>query len=157
LDFTWTTEQVAFKEQVLQFAKESLDNPVTERDGASIFSRESWQKCADFGILKLAVPAEFGGKSDGIDILIGTLAMEALGYGCRDNGLTFGLNAQMWTVQLPLDRFVTPAQKSKYLPRLASGEWIGCHALTDPNAGSDVFNLEMIAEKVTGGYLLNGN
>jgi len=157
LEFTWTTEQTAYKKQVLQFAKESLGTPVTERDGASEFSRENWQKCANFGILGLAAPAAFGGKTEEIDILTGTLAMEALGYGCKDNGLTFGLNAQMWTVQLPIARFGTPDQKSRFLPRLISGEWIGCHALTEPNAGSDVFNLETVAEKVAGGYLLNGN
>ncbi|MGB3149314.1 MAG: acyl-CoA dehydrogenase family protein, partial [Maribacter sp.] len=68
----------------------------------------------------------------------------------------FSLNAQMWTVQLPIVEFGTDAQKEKFLKKLTSGEWIGCHALTEPNAGSDVFSMETTAEKVNGGYLLNG-
>jgi len=84
------------------------------------------------------------------------LAMEGFGYGCKDNGLAFGLNAQMWTVQIPILYFGDSAQKEKYLIPMGKGEMIGAHALTEPNAGSDVYSMEMTAEKVDGGYLLNG-
>jgi len=62
----------------------------------------------------------------------------------------------MWTVQMPLFHFGNEAQRQKYLPALASGQMIGCHALTEPEAGSDVFSLQMTAEKTEGGYILNG-
>jgi hypothetical protein len=100
------------------------------------------------------VPAEDGGA--GIDLLTAMLAMEGLGYGCRDNGLTFGLNAQLWTVQLPIARFGTAAQKQRFLPGLCSGALIGAHAITEAAAGSDAFSLETRAEKRDGGYVLNG-
>ena len=88
--------------------------------------------------------------------LAGILAMEGFGYGCRDNGLAFGLNAQIWTVQLPVVHFGTEDQKAKFLPKFCAGEWIGAHALTEPDTGSDVFSMTMQAEKVDGGYVLNG-
>ncbi|NIW75705.1 MAG: acyl-CoA dehydrogenase, partial [Gemmatimonadetes bacterium] len=58
------------------------------------FSREAWNKCADFGIQGLPFPEEYGGQ--GADYLTTMLAMEALGYGCRDNGLIFSMNAHLW-------------------------------------------------------------
>jgi alkylation response protein AidB-like acyl-CoA dehydrogenase len=119
-----------------------------------VFSRENWQACADFGILGLSVPAEYGGAQH--DLLTAMLAMEGLGRGCRDNGLTFGLNAQLWTVQLPIVRFGSEAQKRRFLPGLCSGSVIGAHAITEPDAGSDVFSLRTRAEPCEGGYVLNG-
>ena len=157
LDFSWTKEQLDYKSKVIAFAKEHLNTAIVDRDQNCIFSRDDWQKCADFGILGLATPLAYGGAKENVDILSATMAMEGLGYGSRDNGLAFGLNAQMWSVQLPISQFGTESQKKKYLPALSSGELIGCHALTEINAGSDVFNMETTAKKVDGGYVLNGS
>ena len=157
MDFSWTKEQSDYKSRVISFAKEHLNESVAERDATLQFSREAWQKCADFGIQGLASPLAYGGYKKEIDSLTATLAMEGLGYGCIDNGLPFSLNAQMWTVQLPIAEFGTEAQKNKYLKKFTSGEWIGCHALTENNAGSDVFAMKTSAEKVEGGYIINGS
>jgi len=157
LDLSWTKEQLDFKERVIEFAKEHLNDSIAKRDKECSFSRADWQKCADFGIQGLAAPLAYGGKKKEIDILSATLAMEGLGYGCKDNGLPFSLNAQMWTVQLPIAQFGNESQKNKFLTKFTSGEWIGCHGLTETNAGSDVFNMETTAEKVDGGYILNGS
>ena len=157
MDLSWTKEQIDYKKKVIDFAENNLNNSLSERDKDCIFSREDWEKCANFGIQGLASPLEYGGQNDEVDILTATLAMEGLGYGCRDNGLPFSLNAQMWTVQLPIAQFGSEFQKNKYLKPLSSGKWIGCHGLTETNAGSDVFNMETIAEKVDGGYILNGS
>lgn len=157
MDLSWTEEQINYKKEVIDFAEKNLNNSISERDKDLIFSREDWQKCADFGIQGLASPHRYGGRDEEVDILSATLAMEGLGYGCRDNGLPFSLNAQMWTVQLPIAQFGTEFQKEKYLKPLSSGKWIGSHALTETNAGSDVFNMETTAEKVDGGYVLNGS
>lgn len=157
MDFTWTKKQIEYKDSVIAFAKEHLNNSLLERDANCTFSREDWQKCADFGLQGLAVPLAYGGYEKEVDILNATLAMEGLGYGCHDNGLPFGLNAQMWTVQLPIAKFGTENQKQKYLKKFTSGAWIGCHALTEANAGSDVFSMQTTAEKVDGGYIINGS
>jgi alkylation response protein AidB-like acyl-CoA dehydrogenase len=82
--------------------------------------------------------------------------MEALGYGCRDNGLVFSINAQMWACEMPIARYGTPEQKREWLPRLVSGEAIGAHAITEPDSGSDVFSLKARAERIAEGYRLNG-
>lgn len=157
MDLSWSEAQIDYKKKVIEFAEQNLNTSIRERDHALEFSREDWNKCAEFGIQALASPKKYGGNEEDIDILTATLAMEGLGYGCRDNGLPFSLNAQMWTVQLPIAQFGNAFQKEKYLTPLASGEWIGSHGLTEANAGSDVFNMETTATKVEGGYLLNGS
>ena len=156
MDFAWTKEQLEYKDKVIEFAKSNLDYPVLENDRDCVFSREAWEKCAEFGLLGLSVPRKYGGQFDEVQFLTATLAMESLGYACRDNGLPFGLNAQMWTVQYPIVQFGTEQQKEKFLPNMIGGKWIGCHALTEPEAGSDVYNMQTRAEKVEGGYILNG-
>lgn len=156
MDFSWNEKQTEFRQRVVEFAQQELNEGIVEREEKSIFSRDLWKSCADFGIQGLANTKEFGGRDDEIDILTSILAMEGFGYGCNDNGLAFALNAQMWTVQLPIGQFGTYEQKQKYLPQLASGKWIAAHAITEPETGSDVFNLKMTAEKTDGGYILNG-
>jgi alkylation response protein AidB-like acyl-CoA dehydrogenase len=84
------------------------------------------------------------------------LVMEGLGEGCPDNGLAFALNAQLWTVQRPIVRFGSDAQKQRYLPGLCNGTLLGAHALTEPDAGSDAFSLTMRAERRGDAYVLNG-
>jgi len=156
LNFSWTKKQLNYKNRVIEFVKEHLNTSFTDQDKACVFSQKDWQKCAEFGIQGMAIPPAYGGNKEELDLITVTLAMEGLGYAYRDNGLPFALSAQMWTVQLPIAQFANEAQKQKYLPALASGKLIGCHALTEPNAGSDVFNMQTTATKAEGGYLLNG-
>ena len=154
MDFALSAEQLELSRVVFDFAREQLNDDLAARDGNGSFSRELWQKCAQFGLLGLPIPVEYGGQ--GRDLLTTIVAMEALGRGCRDNGLIFSLNAQMWACQMPLLRYGTEAQKRQWLPKLVSGEAIGAHAVTEPGAGSDVFSLTSRAEPINGGYRLNG-
>lgn len=154
MDFSWTEEQIEFKKAVMKFAANELNAEMIERDTAGSFSRENWRKCARFGILGLPVPEAYGGA--GADIMTTMLTMEGLGYGCRDNGLIFALNAQMWAVQHPILAFGTPAQRDKYLPGLINGDIIGAHGMTEPDSGSDAYSLRTRADRVEGGYVLNG-
>jgi alkylation response protein AidB-like acyl-CoA dehydrogenase len=156
MDFAWTDEQLAFKEKAIRFAQAELDHDVIALEREACFPRSSWQKCADFGIQGLGIPEEYGGQGQ-VGFLTAMLVMEGLGYGCRDNGLTFALNAQMWTVQRPILQFGSERQKQRYLPALCRGEWIGAHAISEPEAGSDVFSMTTHAEKqANGDYVLNG-
>jgi hypothetical protein len=154
MDFSWTEEQLEFKNAAIKFAKNELNADLIERDRESAFLRESWQKCADFGVLGLAVPEAYGGSD--ADILTTMLVMEGLGYGSKDNGLLFALNAQMWSVQHPILAFGTEEQKQKYLPDLCRGKIIGAHGMSEPDSGSDAYSLRTRAAKVDGGYILNG-
>lgn len=155
MDFSWTSEQISFKDAIVEFAQGTLNRDLSDRDRRGQFSRENWEKCAEMGVLGLALPEEYGGTNQ--DVLTTMLVMEGLGYGCRDNGLVFALNAQMWSVQHPILKFGTAEQKQKYLPALCRGELIAAHGMTEPDSGSDAFSLRTRAEKRDGTYVLNGS
>src|SRR5262245_49488331 len=109
MDFDWTEEQRQFRKSVVEFARANLNGDVAEREKAGTFSRDLWKKCAEFGIQGLPLPAEYGGtQSDAVTTM---LAMEALGYACRDHGLLFSVNAHMWSVEMPILTFGTDEQK----------------------------------------------
>ena len=154
MDFTWTDEQVARRERIIQFAQAELNRDLAGRDHAQAFAAVEWKKCAAEGLLALTVPPEYGGG--GRDILTAVLLLEALGYGCRDNGLCLAINAQVWTIQEPLLTFGTEEQKRTYLPALCSGERLAADALTEEGAGSDALSLATTARRTAGGYVLNG-
>jgi alkylation response protein AidB-like acyl-CoA dehydrogenase len=154
MDLSWTKEQLEFKRMIIEFAQQELNDNLLERDKSSGFSHENWLKCAQIGIQGLAVPEEYGGA--GVDLLTATLVMEGLGYGCRDGGLTFALNSQMWSLQPTILDFGSDIQKQKYLPGLCRGELIGAYGMTEPDSGSDAFSLRTTATKKDGGYVLNG-
>ncbi|MEN0047845.1 MAG: acyl-CoA dehydrogenase family protein [Bacteroidota bacterium] len=156
MDFSIPEEYLNYQQKVTDFAHNNLNDNIIERDHEGSFARDLWQKCADFGIQGLATPAAYGGALEEVNLFRAVLAMQGLGYGCKDNGLAFGLNAQMWNVQIIIALFGTEEQKQKYLPKLTDGTWIGAHALTEEASGSDTFNMQMTAEKVDGGYVLNG-
>jgi alkylation response protein AidB-like acyl-CoA dehydrogenase len=154
VDFSLTPEQRELTEATISFARRELNQDLAKREDAGEFPRDAWRACARFGILGLPIPAEFGGA--GGDVLTAVLVMEALGYGCQDNGLLFSLNAQLWSIELPLLIFGTPAQRQAYLPGLVSGDIIAGHAMTEPDAGSDALHLRTRAERHGDGYVLNG-
>lgn len=155
MDFSWSDEQLEYKRAVIDFAKKELRDGLMERDQKAEFSRENWNKCAQFGIQGLPFPEAYGGADT--DILTTMLTMEGLGYGSADNGLIFAINAQMWSVQMPILKFGTEAQKQKYLPPMIRGEMIGAHGMSEPDSGSDAYSMRTRAEKVEGGYVLNGS
>jgi alkylation response protein AidB-like acyl-CoA dehydrogenase len=156
MDFSWPQEYLDYKARVTAFATADLSGESHENDATQTFPRHLWEACAAFGIQGLSLPKAYGGALEEVDFMRAILAMEALGYGCTDNGLAFALNAQMWTVQTPILHFGTEEQKQKYLPAMAAGKLIGAHALTEPEAGSDVMSMQLAAVKTEGGYRLTG-
>lgn len=154
MDFEFSEEQLEFKKSAIRFAQKALNDGVMDRDRDAVFSRELWKKCADFGIQASAFPEQYGGLNT--DIYSTMLLMEGLGYGCKDSGLIFAINGQMWTVQMPILRFGSDAQKEKYLPGLCSGELIGANGVTEPDSGSDAFSLRTSAKRDGDFYILNG-
>ena len=154
MEFSWSEEQQAFRKEVVKFAQQELNDDMITRDHNEEFWFEGWKKAAQFGIHGLCIPTEWGGG--GADILTTAMALEALGYGCRDNGLIFSINAHMWSAEIPLLQFGTEEQKKKYLPKLVSGEHIGVHAMTEPMSGSDTFSMKSRVVKDGNKYILNG-
>lgn len=155
MDFSWTQEQTEFRQTITKFAQKELNNDLIEHDKEGTFNQEGWEKCGEFGIHGLPIPQEYGGI--GADPLTTVYALESLGYGCKDNGLVFSINAHMWTCEIPIFTFGTEEQKRKYLPKLCKGKIIGGNAMTEPNSGSDAYSLRTIAEKKGDRYLLNGS
>ena len=154
MDFSWTAEQLALRADIVESAQAELNGGLVEGDISAEFDRSKWNRVAELGILGSIIPEEFGGR--GWDVMTTVLALEGLGYGCRDNGLTLAVNGQIWTVQQPILRFGTEEQKSRFLPGLCSGELLGAHALTEPDSGSDSYALATTALPTGSGYVLNG-
>ncbi len=154
MDLSFTDEQAALKSEIVKFARKELNAGLAEREAAHRFDRDGWRKCAEMGIHGLPFPRPYGGAE--ADIVTTMMAMEGLGYGCRDNGLIFAINAQMWAVQTPLWQFGTEAQKKKFLPKLCSGQWIGAHGMSEPGSGSDSSALATTAVRRGDRWVLNG-
>jgi hypothetical protein len=154
MDFSWSEEQEHFRDTVRRFAAAELNEGYLEREKAGEFNRSGWKRCAEIGIHGLPIPKEYGGA--GQDALTTMGVLEALGYGCKDNGLIFSINAHMWTLEIPLLNFGTEEQKKIWLSRLCSGDVVGANAMSEPGAGSDAYSLTTRAEKRGDRYVLNG-
>jgi alkylation response protein AidB-like acyl-CoA dehydrogenase len=154
MDFAWNSQQIQFKKKVIQFAQQSLSSDLIKQDKEQEFNHEAWQKCCEFGVHGWPIPARYGGQE--LDILTTAYALEGLGYGCKDNGLLFAMNAHIWAGEMPLLTFGSEEQKEKYLPLLCREGWIASHAATEPQAGSDIYSLKTTAQKDGERYILNG-
>ncbi len=155
MDFAWSEEQTALRQEVIRFAQNELNTTLIERDAEGVFNAEGWRQCARFGIQGLLIPEEYGGG--GADILTTIATLEGLGYGCKDNGLLFSINAHMWTCALPILTFGSEEQKRRFLPGLCQGDYIGGNSMSEPNSGSDAYSLRTTAEKRGDTYYLNGS
>lgn len=156
MDFSWTPEQSALRERIVEFAERKLNDENLERDREGVFATSAWKHCADFGIQSMSIPAAYNSSGVDTDIMSALVAMEAIGYGSRDNGLGMALAAQMWTVQRPIAEFGTEELKNRYLPAMCAGDLVGAHAVTELEAGSDHLAMQTLAEPVDGGYVING-
>jgi len=155
VDFALTEDEERRRQALIEFARRELDDDVVGRDARQEFPREAWRRCAAFGVQGLPVPEEYGGTGAGP--LTIALAMEALGYGCEDNGLLFAVNTQMWACEIPIVRFGTEAQKRRYLPGLCDGSLVAGHAMTEPGSGSDAFSLTTTAVRDGDDFVLDGS
>jgi butyryl-CoA dehydrogenase len=154
MDFTFSREQVMFKKEVIRFAKKEIVPRVQEHDLKGEFDFASFRKMGDFGILGLHFPEELGGG--GADVVTTVLAGEALGEAGVDGGLTLAYGAHSFLCADTIFRHGTDAQRKHYIPKLASGEWIGCMGLSEPDAGSDVASMSTTATRQGDSYVLNG-
>ena len=155
MDFQFTDEQHMFREQVIRFAKKEIVPRVQEHDLKGEFDRQSFGKLGEFGILGLHFPESLGGSD--ADVVTTVLAGEALGEAGVDGGLTLAYGAHTFLCADTIYAHGTDRQRTAYIPKLASGEWVGCMGLTEPDAGSDVASMTTRAEKKGDRYILNGN
>ena len=155
MDFAWSAEQKELLDAIERFAVKQLPVDIRENDHEDRFNHDAWKKCGQFGLQGLPVPTKFGGLD--ADALTTVGALERFGYACRDNGLTFSINAHLWTVVMPLITGGTEEQKEKYLPGLSNGSVIGANAMSEPGSGSDAFDMSTTARKDGSKYILNGS
>ena len=147
-----TEEERMVRDSARTFAQERLlprvtDDYLQERTDPSIF-----KEYGELGLLGMTLPAEYGGAGASY-VAYGLVAREIERV---DSGYRSMMSVQSSLVMHPIHAFGTEAQRRRYLPRLASGEWIGCFGLTEPGAGSDPASLATRAEKTSGGYRLTG-
>ncbi len=125
-----------------------------EQDKNNFFDRSLWNHFSKHGLHGLVVDEGFGGK--GFSALKTCVAYEALAYGCENNGMIFSSIAHLIACVSPLSFYGNEEQKSKYLKKMASGQWISANAITEYNAGSDVYNMSSVAVKKGNSYIISG-
>ncbi len=149
-----TPEQQTLREEIVRFAQRELNEGLIARDREQLFSRDLWKKCGEMGLQGMPVPEAYGGS--GADGLTTAIAMEALGYGCRDSGLVFSLCAHLLSCVVPLWKHGNEEQRRRWLPGLCDGSLVGVHAMTEPESGSDAFTMHTKATPDGDGWRLNG-
>jgi glutaryl-CoA dehydrogenase len=135
-----------------QFAKDKLAPRVLEAFRHERTDPAIFREMGEVGLLGATIPEQYGGS--GLNyVCYGLIAREIERV---DSGYRSMMSVQSSLVMVPINEFGTEAQKQNYLPKLASGEWIGCFGLTEPDHGSDPGNMVTRARKVEGGYRLSG-
>jgi alkylation response protein AidB-like acyl-CoA dehydrogenase len=152
IDFELSAEQRAIRETAERFAREAVDPIVEETDEAQRFPLGVFRQAGELGFLGILVPEEYGGA--GLGYLEYVLVVRALSEVDPSIGLSVAAHNSLCTNHIYT--FGTEEQKQKWLPRLASGTAIGAWSLTEPGAGSDAAGTRTRAEKVDGGWILNG-
>mgnify|MGYP005989666795 CR=1 FL=1 len=155
MDFTLSDEQQQLHESLVAFARDVVEPEAGARDREGRFDRAVWDACGEVGLTGICISEEYGGGGAGA--LDTGLALEALAYGGHDAGLGLSMGAHLVIGSKPIDLHGTPEQKAKYLPKLASGEWIGAFGITEPDAGSDTASLTSRGVRDGDHWILNGS
>jgi butyryl-CoA dehydrogenase len=153
MDFDLTDEQRLIKETARNFSDREIVERARENDRNEHFDLELVGKLADQGYLGAIVPREYGGA--GLDYVTYGLVVEEIGRGC--SAMRTVISVQTSLVCSSILRWGTEEQKQRYLPKLCSGEWLGCFGLTEPDTGSDAANQRTRAVRKDGGWVINGS
>ena len=153
LDQQLTQEERMVRDSAQQYAQGKLMPRVLEAFRHETTDPTIFREMGEMGLLGATIPEEFGGS--GLNyVCYGLIAREVERV---DSGYRSMMSVQSSLVMVPINEFGTQAQKQKYLPKLASGEWIGCFGLTEPDHGSDPGAMVTRARKVEGGYRMSGS
>lgn len=153
MDFSLNKEQKLFLQMIREFAEKEVKPIAAQIDEEERFPEETVAKMAKLGIMGIPFPVEYGGAG-GNNILY-SMAVEELSRVCATTGVIVSAHTSLCGA--PIYEFGTPQQKEKYLPKIASGEWIGAFGLTEPNAGTDASAQQTTAVKDGDNYILNGS
>ena len=153
MNFNLTKTQELFRQMIREFADKEVKPLAAEVDEQERFPQETVEKMAKLGLFGIPLEKEYGGA--GGDNLMYTIAVEELSRACATTGVI--LSAHTSLCLSPIAQFGTEEQKRKYLPKLASGEWLGAFGLTEPNAGTDASAQQTTAVLEDEEWVLNGS
>jgi len=148
----FTEEHHAIREAIRDFATREIAPKAHAVDQEARFPIETFKELGKLGYLGLPIGSEYGGA--GADYRSYVIAVEEIGRACGSTGLSYAAHVSLGTN--PIYKFGTEEQKKKYVPKLCSGEYIGCWALTEPGTGSDASAQKTTAKRVGDHYILNG-
>jgi butyryl-CoA dehydrogenase len=152
IEFELTDEQRLVRETARDFVDGEIVPRARENDRKERFDTELVQKIADMGFLGAIVPEEYGGR--GVDYRTYGLIVEEIGRGCSAMRTVVSVVTSL--VCSSIVRWGSEEQKQQWLPKLCSGEALGCFGLTEPDTGSDASNLKTRAERSNGGWRISG-
>ncbi|HEU5066661.1 MAG TPA: acyl-CoA dehydrogenase [Sphingomicrobium sp.] len=152
LDGQLTDEEKLVRDTAEAYAQEKLQPRVTEDYLNEHFDRAILSEMGELGLLGATIPDEYGGAGLGY-VSYGLIARAVERV---DSGYRSAISVQSSLVMYPIFAYGSEEQRRKYLPKLATGEWVGCFGLTEPDAGSDPGGMRTRAEKIDGGYRLSG-
>ena len=152
LDDQLTEEEVLIRDTARDYAQAKLQTRVKQAFREEHFHREIMTEMGELGLLGSTIPEKYG--CSGVNyVSYGLVAREVERV---DSGYRSAMSVQSSLVMHPIYSYGSEAQREKYLPKLATGEWVGCFGLTEPDHGSDPGSMITRADKIDGGYLLNG-
>src|SRR6476661_8785171 len=152
LDFQLGEMADTIRESTERFARDRIAPIAAEIDESDEFPRQLWPEMGELGLHGITVEEEFGGL--GLGYLEHVVAQEEVARASASVGLSYGAHSNLCINQIR--RWANEDQKAKYLPKLISGEHVGALAMSEAGAGSDVVSMKLKADKVDGGYRLNG-
>ena len=152
LDQQLTQEERMIRDAARQYCQDKLAPRIQDAFRNEKTDPAIFKEMGELGLLGPTIPAQYGGAELNY-VAYGLIAREVERV---DSGYRSMMSVQSSLVMVPINEFGTEAQKQKYLPKLASGEWIGCFGLTEPNHGSDPGSMVTRAKKVPGGFSLSG-
>ena len=152
MEFDLGDDVKAMRDAVHRWSQDSLKPLAAKIDKDNYFPEHLWREMGDLGILGITVDG-YGGA--GMGYLAHTVAVEEVARASASVSLSYGAHSNLCVNQINLNG--NDEQKSKFLPKLISGEHVGALAMSEPSAGSDVVSMQLSAEKRNGYYLLNGN
>jgi len=153
LDSQLTDEEKLVRDTAEGYAQEKLQPRVTSAYMEESFDRGILTEMGELGLLGATIPEQFGGAGLGY-VSYGLIARAVERV---DSGYRSAMSVQSSLVMHPIHAYGSEEQRTKYLPKLATGEWVGCFGLTEPDAGSDPGSMRTRAARVQGGYVLTGN
>lgn len=153
MNFEYNENQLMIAQSIRDFAEREIRPNLMKWDEEQYFPKDLFHKMGELGYMGVYIPEKYNGA--GLSYFEYVTVVSEISKVCGSIGLSVAAHNSLCTGHIYYHG--TEEQKKKYLPKLATGEWIGAWALTEPNTGSDAMRMQVVAKKVDGGYILNGS